>query len=207
MTQIIRIENASPSWKLIMQSGVGVPCTVGLPVAAFLTDELRIPEPALARTDTILLNGMPVDDIAAAVVPDGARVALAAGLPGIAGLAMKRGSAVRALRGGITYKDEAAGEATPDLKSGPAPGRVTLLLYSLTIEMLGAHFLRRGVVVTAEQFRRYSRFAPDDVCFLSEERMKSAEVPHSIEQTNHAEFLLIADAVAATPPDRDEKPN
>lgn len=193
MSQHIRIENASPSWKLIMQSGAGVTCTVGLPVGTLLTGELAIPQADLARTDVVLLDGMPVDDIAAAVVGNNARLALAAGLPGIAGLAMKRGSAVRALRGGITHTPNTMLEAMPDTAPDPEPGRITLFLYSLTIDMLGAHFLRRGVIVTAEQFRRYACFAPENVCFVAGERMKCAEASRSLEEAVSAEFFLTAD--------------
>lgn len=152
----IHLLDADPAWRLIMQSGVGVSCTVGVPVADFLAGELAIPADEAAKIDVILLDGMPVDEPAVAIVPDRARLALAAGLPGIAGLAMKSGSAVRALRGGITHV--AAGQPNP------APGCVTLSLYSLVIPLLADHFLRRGVLVTASQIRRYAGLAGEGVC-------------------------------------------
>lgn len=142
-----------------MQSGVGLACTVGLPVDTFLRDELGVSDDTIAKIDAVLLDGQPVDDIAQATVSDGARLALAAGLPGIAGLAMKRGSAVRALRGGISHIPTVGGE--------PGPGRVTLLLYSLALSMLGSFFLGRGVEASIGQIRRYAQFAPDDICVFS----------------------------------------
>lgn len=154
----IHLENASASWGLLMQSGVDVSCTVGVPVADFLSEGLAIPDTSIAKIDAVFLDGMPVDDIAAAIVPDGARLALAAGLPGIAGLAMKRGSAVRALRGGITHVASAA--------ANPMSGYVTLILYSLVIPMLAPLILRRGVIATFAQLCRYVRFAPEDVVFF-----------------------------------------
>lgn len=153
------IEKASASWPLIMQSGVGLACTVGVPVEEFLRDELGVSGAMIQRIDAVLLDGQPVDDIALAKIPDGARLAFAAGLPGIAGLAMKRGSAVRALRGGISHVPSSVGE--------PGPGRITLLLYSLALDMLGASFLARGVEASIGQIRRYAQFAPDDMCIFS----------------------------------------
>ena len=154
----LHIPRASAAWGLILQSGVTVACTVGIPLAALLRDELGLSGEQLRPVDALLLDGMPVDEPESTVVPDGARIALAAGLPGIAGLAMKSGSAVRALRSGITHQGKEA--------SNPRPGTVFLSLYSLVLPLLAGHFLQRGVVVEAAQLLRYARFAPDDHCQL-----------------------------------------
>lgn len=165
----ITVDKAGSSWTLLMQSGVTVECRVGVTAAELLSGEFAVPAEILARIDAILVDGQPVDDLDRAIVPDGARLALAAGLPGIAGLAMKRGSAVRALRGGITHM----GSGTV---ARPGPGRIVLSLYSLALQMLGAHFLRRGVLVAAGQFERYAGFAPDDVCRFAGETMPAGEL-------------------------------
>lgn len=180
----IRIENASPSWKLLMQSGVGVACTVGIPVGKLLETELGLGKENLAAIDTILLDGMPVDNTTTAVVPDKARLALAAGLPGIAGLALKQGSAVRALRGGITHTGSTSAE--------PGRGRIILSLYSLVIESLGAHFLARGVIVSVAQFRRYARFAPDDICSFKNEAPPASRLSQLLDAIGDTELLLVA---------------
>ena len=150
----LHIPEANPAWKLLLQSGVGIACTVGIPFMALLRDELGLDDAMLRPVDALLLDGMPVDEPETAIVPDGARIALAAGLPGIAGLAMKSGSAVRALRSGITHT---GGEAPR-----PRPGAVILSLYSLVLPLLGGHILQRGVMITPSQLARYARFAPDD---------------------------------------------
>lgn len=150
----LRIHDASPAWKLLLQSGVGVACTVGIPFTDLLRNELGLDDDQLRPVDALLLDGMPVDEPEATIVPDGARIALAAGLPGIAGLAMKSGSAVRALRSGITH---AGGDV-----SRPRSGVVLLSLYSLILPLLGGHILQRGVMVKPSQIVRYARFAPDD---------------------------------------------
>ncbi len=152
------LPDASPAWGLILQSGVLIHCTVGLPLNTLLRDEFGLGPDLLRRIDVALLNGQPVDDRDDALVPDGARLALAAGLPGIAGLAMKSGSAVRALRGGITH---AAGPAP---SSPPRAGRISLALFSLALSLLDGHFLARGVLVLPDQFIRYAALAPGDPC-------------------------------------------
>lgn len=150
----LHIAEASRSWRLLMQSGVELACTVGQSAASLLTGEMAISEDTLAKIEAVLLDGLPLDDIDAAIIPENARLALAAGLPGIAGLAMKRGSAVRALRAGIGLPAQTAAD--------PRPGRITLCLYGLAIDILAADFLARGVLVTAAQLRRYARFAQGD---------------------------------------------
>lgn len=152
----LHLENANPSWKLLLQAGVGFPCTVGISMSDLVSEELELTKEQFAIVEALVLDGMPVDDPDAAIVPDGARVALAAGLPGIAGLSMKKDSAVKVLRATITHiKDE-----TPD----PRPGHIVLALYSLVLPVLAEHFLSRGILVEAKQLRRYLQFAPEDTC-------------------------------------------
>lgn len=145
----VHIPHADPSWELIMQSGVNIPCTVGIPLAELLHEEFGLSPGQLAPVDVLLLDGMPVDEPENCIVPDAARIALASGLPGIAGLAMKKGSAVRGLRSGITH--------TQVTQAAQRPGIVSLALYSLTLPLLAGHFLERGVILSKEQFLRYAR--------------------------------------------------
>jgi len=161
----LHIPEASPAWGLILQSGVHVASTVGIPLHLLLRQELELTEDQLRHVDALILDGMPVDDQKKTIVPDRARLALAAGLPGIAGLAVKQGSAVRALRAGITH--------APGGDAHPCPGTICLSLYSLVLPLLTGHFLRRGVMVEAAQVLRYIHFAPENLCLLDNSR-----VPH-----------------------------
>lgn len=180
----ILIDQAGTPWKLIMQSGVGLRRTVGLSMAEFLSDQLELSPEQLALADALVLDGMPVDDPAAAIVPDGGRLALAAGLPGIAGLAMKSDSAVKVLRATITHLKQ----EEPD----PRPGRVLLSLYSLVLPLLAAHFLSRGVLIKAAQFQRYARFSPDNLCLFESQSLKAADLACKLEPFTQEEFLLTA---------------
>ena len=186
--QTLRIPRAAPAWRLLFQSGTGIACTVGIPLRRFLREELELSGNQLKTVDVFLLNGMPVDDPDTALVGDGARLALASGLPGIAGLAMKQGSAVASLRAGITHTDA---DAAPN----PRPGRITLFLYSLTLPLLAGHFLARGVFARAEQIARYSRFAPEDACFLDETAARAAELPGLLAHLPPETELLLKAAV------------
>ena len=179
----IHIPDASASWKLIMQSGVGLPVTVGLPLSAFLISELELTERDQSLIEALVLDGMPVDDPATAVIEDGSRLALAAGLPGIAGLAMKKNSAVRALRGTITHRSRGA--------ANPRAGRITLALYSLVLPALGGHFLKKGILITPAQFQRYARFAPDDICRFEGGQMSASELTRDLSARETAEEIFL----------------
>lgn len=173
---VLRIQEAHPAWSLILQSGARIACTVGIPLAKLLRSGLGLCTEQLRPVDALLLDGMPVDEPETTIVPDGARVALAAGLPGIAGLAMKSGSAVKALRSGITHTRG----GTPD----PRPGAILLSLYSLVLPLLAGHFLQRGILVEAAQVLRYARFAPDDRCLLGKKALLARDLPQELPQAH-----------------------
>lgn len=168
----LHIPHANPAWGLILQSGGSIACTVGISLAALLRTELGLGEDQLRPVDAFLLDGMPVDEPETTVVPDGARIALAAGLPGIAGLALKSGSAVRALRAGITHRENELPH--------PRPGTILLSLYSLVLPLLAGHFLQRGVTVDAAQILRYARFAPDDPCRFRDETLFARDLARAL---------------------------
>jgi hypothetical protein len=158
-----------------MQSGVIIRCTVNISLEQLLRVELGLSKEQLNLVDTYLLDGMPVDNLENTLVPDAARLALAAGLPGIVGLSMKQGSAVRGLRSGITHrafaKEENEEYGKTDTQKIEGPGYITLSLYSLTLPQLAGHFLKRGVLTQRDQLLRYARFTPNDACLLNDEPM------------------------------------
>jgi hypothetical protein len=154
------IESAGRGWGLLMQSGAGVLCTVGIPLKKLLHEEFGLTPEQSGRIDVMLLDGKPVDMPETTIVPHGARLALAAGLPGIAGLAMKSGSAVRGLRPGITFRADER-----DMQA-PGSGMVELVLFSLALGLLAGHFLARGVVLRGEQLTRYARKTGNETCLF-----------------------------------------
>lgn len=171
--------NPAESWNLILQSGVGIDCTVNTPLRSVLREDFSLTDEQLAPIDCFLLDGMPVDEPEQALVAEGSRLALAAGLPGIVGLALKRNSGVKALRAGISHPMNAgaSGEDSDGLNGavaadtaentrqrGPGRGRIILALYSLALPQLAPHFLRMGIYASPAQVLRYSRFAPESPC-------------------------------------------
>ncbi|UZP67889.1 hypothetical protein N1030_02625 [Desulfovibrio mangrovi] len=106
------------------------------------------------RIQTVFLDGMPVDDIDTAVVHDGARMGLAAALPGAAGIAMRRNSPYAALRGDITRKAEIVTQAEE--------GTITLLLFNLIMQEQGESFLERGVTSVAWRIAKLLKEHPEN---------------------------------------------
>lgn len=155
----LHIDKAGSGWGLLLQSGARVACTTGIALSVLLRDELALPPDKLKRIDVLMLDGKPVDDPENTVVPDGSRLALAAGLPGIAGLAMKSNSALRGLRPGITHRQE---EAAPS----PGPGHLEIALFSLALPLLAMHLLLPGLFIPAGRLARHMRPALGGDCFL-----------------------------------------
>lgn len=181
----LAVSGADSGWQLLMQSGVLVGCTTGIPLLPLLQNELELPAGLLARIDVLLLNGKPVDTPETALVATGARLALAAGLPGIAGLAMKSNSAVKGLRPGITHHHQ--DDDAPD----PAPGHVELALFSLALPLLAERLLLAGVCLPAGKLARYLRPALKGICLLDEKEHDLASLRARLESAGEAMVALV----------------
>ena len=150
---VLEVHSEAFVWHRLFLHGVTVACRVGLPLHQVLLEDFQLPLDVVEhKLDAFFLDGRPVDDLDAAIPNDGSRLALAAGLPGVAGIAMRRGSAVKGLRPGITHQENTAGP--------PRAGSLTLALFSLALPLLAAHFLARGVFAPANLVREaFSRNA------------------------------------------------
>ena len=158
----VHVPAAGAGLALIMQSGVELHCMTGIPFSVLLKDEIGIPPVELAKIDVFLLDGKPVDEPDGTPVRAGSRIALAAGLPGIAGLAMKSGSAVRALRPGITHGAAGSGDTgdprdASAMPGTPGPGIIEAALFRLALPLLAPRFLERGVVLAKEKLLAHAR--------------------------------------------------
>ena len=138
----------TPSLNLILQSGVLLPCRTGICLHTLFAHDLAVPAELLERITVFFLDGKPVDNLETAFAHEGCRIALAAGLPGAAGLAMRLGSPLAGLRPGITHLDKTH-EAVKE------HSYITLALFSLSMPMLAPHFLAQGVYVTPTQLAQY----------------------------------------------------
>jgi hypothetical protein len=123
-----------------------LPCSLD----RLLVEVLEIPETyATDRIQTIFLNGRAVDDIRAAKVTDGDRVALSAAMPGLVGATLRKGGKVANLRSSLSHQPYSTGI------QAVLPGLVTVKLFNLVCAELGPTFLKRGVVLSGGHFREF----------------------------------------------------
>ncbi len=141
-----------PAFRTLFQQGVGVTIQAGTSLEDLLCCQWQIDRDyVMNRISTLFLDGKPVDDLPAAVVQDGATLALSGAMPGLIGATMRRGGVLASFRSGITY---CPATETP----GSSKGRITLKLFNLLIDELGPGFLARGVWVPR---RRLAEIFPD----------------------------------------------
>lgn len=92
-------------WNFILQKGFHVRGLSGMTVRQFLVEGLGYENAMIDESvRTIFLNSSPVDDIDAAYVKDGDRLALGSAMPGLVGIVMGRDNPYKEFRSGIACK-------------------------------------------------------------------------------------------------------
>jgi hypothetical protein len=138
-------KDSLPAFRTLFQQGVGVAIQAGTSLEDLLCDQWQIDRDyVMNRISTLFLDGKPVDDLPAAVVRDGATLALSGAMPGLIGATMRRGGVLASFRSGITY------HPATETSQG-SNGRITLKLFNLLIDELGPVFLVRGIWVPCHQ--------------------------------------------------------
>lgn len=156
----------------LAREGFGVEVTAGCSLRATLADDLGLGRECVeTRIQTVFMDGSPVDDIDTDFARPGSVLALAGALPGVAGIAMQRGSRIGVYREGITHQ---AGAQQPGQKAEPQVGadrtglrpshpvwqdaaasetprplRITLKLFNTVAVECLAQVLRHGVELRA----------------------------------------------------------
>jgi hypothetical protein len=134
-------ENRLSMFFELLAQGISLPLAVGTSIRDVLCDQLGFGADYLAeRIQTIFLDGKAVDDVAGAIVRDGATLALSAAMPGVVGATMRRQGRYAVMRQSISHQPA----ETP---ATPQRGRVTLKLFNLLASEKGPAFLSRGVTV------------------------------------------------------------
>lgn len=88
----------------LFREGVRISVSPGRTLRQTMVQDLGFcPECVEERVQTVFLDGSPVDDIDADQVTQDCTLALAGALPGVAGIAMRRGSPVGVFREGISH--------------------------------------------------------------------------------------------------------
>jgi hypothetical protein len=137
-------ESLIPSFLGLLRSGFTTQVIVGCNLQDVLSHQLGVTENYLQnRVQTIFLNNSPVDDIAAAIVADGATISLSAAMPGLNGAVMRRGGLLASLRHSISHRPG-------NVCIEPRQGKIKLKLFNLIAKEIGPDFLARGIVVKGE---------------------------------------------------------
>jgi hypothetical protein len=148
-------EAGLPSFYPLLQHGVLVKANLGVNVREVLCGQLGVSSEYLdGRIKTVFLDGKPVDDVDAAVVPKGASLGLSAALPGFVGAALRKGGFYSRMRQEITHSGQAG-----VLEAGE--GYFVLKLYNLVLNELGPLFLAAGFWTSADDLKRFFSERPD----------------------------------------------
>lgn len=125
----------------LLQQGIAVRARARS-LAGFLVEDLGLARDYVRnRITTVFLDGEVVDDLEAATLRDGSRLALSAAMPGLVGATLRRGGPYAAMRAEITRaraqrQDAAAGGAVIQVK-----------LFNMLIAEVGPVLLERGVLL------------------------------------------------------------
>jgi hypothetical protein len=140
----------------LLQKGFMVKARVGVSVQTFLGDHFGLsPEYLRDRVKTIFLDGKAIDDLDKTLILDGSRLALSAALPGLAGAVLRRGSPYAGLRSRVTERGK-------KLSSKEEEGFVFLKLFNLLLPELGPVFLRKGILISREDFLEFWGQLPEE---------------------------------------------
>jgi hypothetical protein len=130
-----------PKFYYLLQLGFGLHVQLGGSVQELLNQQLGLDSEYVAgRISTVFLDGRPVDNLEAALIREGATLALSAAMPGLVGATLRRGGYYAVLRSSITHVAD-TGSASQQL------GTITVKLFNLLQNDLGPLFLERGILV------------------------------------------------------------
>lgn len=157
-----------------LQAGFLLEAPPGLSARAFMAEVLGFPAAYIeGSVSTVFLNDQPVDDIDAARVGEGSRLALSAAMPGLVGAVMRRRSPYASFREAISHHgDPSAGAAGaegaagsgaaagPEVGAAPPPGSqalpaaarraevpVRVKLFNAVMVDRGPSVLARGIIL------------------------------------------------------------
>jgi len=133
----------------LLQQGVRVRAPAGASVSAFLVEGLGLaPEYVRSRITTVFLDGDVVDDLEAAHLHQGSRLALSAAMPGLVGATLRKGGFYKAMRADITL-----GARDREVVAAGPTAVVQVRLFNLLIDEVGPALLASGVAMAAERAR------------------------------------------------------
>lgn len=148
-------ERKMESLFLLLQNGFFIEAFVGCTIKDFFLKQLGLsPDYAEVRIQGIFLDGKPADDIDTAVIRDGARLTVSGTMPGLVGIALRRGP-LAVFRHSITHRET----GDYDYKG---KGVIKLKLLNLLMKEMGPGLLRKGIYMDASELTDYLGKLPAD---------------------------------------------
>ena len=137
-----------PGLFFLLQNGFVVNARVGCTIKDFFLEQLGLhPDYIEKRIPGIFLDGKPADHIDTAIIRDGSHLTLSGTMPGLAGMALRRGP-LAVFRHSITHRE------TGDY-SYAGEGYVHLKLLNLLIKDMGPDLLRKGLYLNTSELADY----------------------------------------------------
>jgi len=141
-------EDKIASLFLLLQNGFFIKACVGCTIEKFFIEQLHLsPDYIETRIQGLFLDGKPADHIETAIIRNGAHLTLSGTMPGLAGMALRRGP-LAVFRHGITHREKGDYNFSGD-------GFVQLKLLNLLMKDMGPELLRRGIYINSSELAGY----------------------------------------------------
>ena len=141
----------------LFEEGVEVEVVAGCSIRELLIEQFGIAAEYIAsRITTVFVNHRAVDNMDSARIYDGAVLALSGAMPGLVGATMRSSGYYAAMRGNMTYRNEAA---APEVKSGA----IKLKLFNLLLPELGPRLLQRGILLSVARWQEFLAQQPEQL--------------------------------------------
>lgn len=142
-----------PGLFFLLQNGFVVNARVGCTIKDFFLEQLGLhPDYIEKRIPGIFLDGKPADHIDTAIIRDGSHLTLSGTMPGLAGMALRRGP-LAVFRHSITHRE--AGNY-----SYTGKGYVQLKLLNLLMGEMGPDLFRKGLYLDAPDLAHFLSTLP-----------------------------------------------
>ena len=133
----------------LIESGFKLKINTGLSIRELFCDQLGVSEHYYDdRIQTVFLDSKPVDNDATALVYDGARIALAAAMPGLVGATFRKGGQYAYFRGTISHSETGNSSAKGE-------GEIVVKLFNMVARELGPAFLKKGIIIEGKHFHDF----------------------------------------------------
>lgn len=140
-----------------IESGFRLRVKTGLSIRELFCDQLGVSRDYYDdRIQTVFLDSKPVDNDATALVYDGARIALAAAMPGLVGATFRKGGQYAYFRGTISHSETGN-------SSVKGEGEIVVKLFNMVAKELGPAFLKKGIIIEGKRFRDFVRRNSEDL--------------------------------------------